>query len=91
MDLQLAGKVVLVTGASSGLGKACALQLAREGARLAVAARRTEELERVASEAKSIGAAQARLAVRSPVGASTRHKRHSSKDSGCPSLVLYKL
>jgi 3-oxoacyl-[acyl-carrier protein] reductase len=60
MDLQLTGKVVLVTGASSGLGKGCALQLAREGARIAVAARRTDELERVALEARSSGAAHAR-------------------------------
>lgn len=60
MDLQLAGKVALITGASSGLGKGCAMQLAREGARIAVAARRMEELERVAAQAVSAGAAQAR-------------------------------
>lgn len=39
MDLQLAGKVALVTAASRGLGKAAACQLAREGAQVAVCAR----------------------------------------------------
>ncbi|HEX4386280.1 MAG TPA: SDR family oxidoreductase [Myxococcales bacterium] len=48
MDLGIAGKVALVTGASSGIGKAVALSLVREGARVAVAARRTELLAEVA-------------------------------------------
>ncbi|UCG23340.1 MAG: SDR family oxidoreductase [Chloroflexota bacterium] len=39
MDLQLAGKVALVTAASKGLGKATARQLAYEGARIAICAR----------------------------------------------------
>lgn len=39
MDLQLAGKVFLVTAASKGLGRAAALQLAREGAQVAICAR----------------------------------------------------
>jgi 3-oxoacyl-[acyl-carrier protein] reductase len=39
MDLQLAGRVALVTASSQGLGKASALALAREGARVAICAR----------------------------------------------------
>jgi 3-oxoacyl-[acyl-carrier protein] reductase len=39
MDLGLAGKVALVGGSSKGLGKACALALAREGARVTICAR----------------------------------------------------
>ncbi|HEY9179270.1 MAG TPA: SDR family oxidoreductase [Candidatus Baltobacteraceae bacterium] len=63
MDLKIRGKVALVTGASSGLGEACALELAREGVRLALAARRKEELERVASLATSAGSPDAQAFV----------------------------
>src|SRR5215813_7227552 len=50
MDLQLAGKTALVTGASAGIGRGVALALAREGVRLAVAARRGDLLEGLADE-----------------------------------------
>ncbi len=48
MDLGLSGKVAIVGGASRGLGQACAKRLAREGARLAIVARRMDELDRAA-------------------------------------------
>ncbi len=57
MDLQLAGKGALVTGASAGIGRAIAKQLAREGARLVVTGRRRAELEKVASEVVAEGGA----------------------------------
>ncbi|MGH8621599.1 MAG: SDR family NAD(P)-dependent oxidoreductase, partial [Burkholderiales bacterium] len=50
MDFQLAGKTALVTGASRGIGRATALGLAREGVKLAVAARRVNLLEELARE-----------------------------------------
>lgn len=60
MDLGISSRVALVTGASSGIGRAIALQLAREGVTLAIAARRKDELARVAEEAQGAGATQAR-------------------------------
>ncbi len=52
MDLGLNGKVALVFGATGGLGGAIALSLAREGARLAVAGRNREALDRLTAELK---------------------------------------
>lgn len=50
MDLQLNGKRALVTGGSKGIGKAIALQLAREGCDVAIAARNPDEVEAAAAE-----------------------------------------
>jgi len=49
------GQVVIVTGASAGIGKALALQLASQGAKVAIAARRAERLEQAATECRSLG------------------------------------
>src|SRR6266404_6153023 len=50
MDLQMNGKMALVTGASAGIGKAIAFALAREGVDVAICARRREPLEAAASQ-----------------------------------------
>src|SRR5262245_47038162 len=55
VDLQLKGKTGLVTGASAGIGRGIALALAREGVRLAVAARRGEFLKTLADEIAAAG------------------------------------
>jgi 3-oxoacyl-[acyl-carrier protein] reductase len=54
MDLGLDGRVALVTGASKGMGRAIAAELAAEGARVAVSSRSRERIE---AAAESIGAA----------------------------------
>lgn len=50
MDLGLKGKSVLVTAASKGLGKASALEFAREGATVTIASRSLEELQKAAAD-----------------------------------------
>ncbi len=47
--MNLSDKVIWITGASSGIGEAIALQLVKEGCKLVLSARRKEELERVAN------------------------------------------
>lgn len=49
------GRIALVTGASQGIGRACALALAEGGARVALAARNEEKLAAVAKEIESKG------------------------------------
>ncbi|GGE42142.1 NADP-dependent 3-hydroxy acid dehydrogenase YdfG [Pedobacter psychrotolerans] len=49
------GKVVAITGASSGMGKAIAIELAKNGAKVVLGARRTEPLEQIVKEIKSTG------------------------------------
>jgi len=55
MTERLDGTVALVTGASSGIGEAAALALARQGATVALVARRTDRLESLAEKIRDLG------------------------------------
>jgi NAD(P)-dependent dehydrogenase (short-subunit alcohol dehydrogenase family) len=81
MKTDFAGQAAIVTGASAGIGRALALQLAARGARVALAARRAERLEEVAAVIRARGGealplpadvsdeAQCRALVEAAVGA----------------------
>jgi 3-oxoacyl-[acyl-carrier protein] reductase len=53
--MSLSGRVAFVTGASQGIGRTCALRLAKEGAAVAVAARNQEKLNELANEITAAG------------------------------------
>ena len=53
--MTLSGRVALVTGASQGIGRACALSLAQAGATVALAARNQEKLSEVAQQISNAG------------------------------------
>jgi 3-oxoacyl-[acyl-carrier protein] reductase len=53
--MSLSGRVALVTGASQGIGRACALRLAQSGATVALAARNQEKLDQLAADIASKG------------------------------------
>src|SRR4051812_19292224 len=57
MPTNLAQKTVVITGASSGIGRAAALHFAQEGANLVLAARREEALQSIAEECQKKGVA----------------------------------
>jgi len=59
----LKGRIALVTGASQGIGRACALELARAGATVALAARNETKLAEVAAEIAAAGGQAAAFAL----------------------------
>ena len=65
MDLGLSDRVYVVTGASRGLGRACAELLAAEGARLVLCARDDDEL---AATARDLGGSERAIAVSGDIG-----------------------
>lgn len=61
MDIK--GRVVIVTGASSGIGEAAAREFGRQGARVVLAARRVDKLQSLAQEIKGMGTGAETLVV----------------------------
>ena len=69
MDLGLQGKVAIITGASEGIGKATAAALAREGAKVAICARRQDVLDQAAEAIRAASGSKDVLAVAADVSA----------------------
>jgi 3-oxoacyl-[acyl-carrier protein] reductase len=67
MELGLKDKVAVVTGSSKGIGKAIAVELAREGCRVALAARGEKDLEEAAEDVRRSGSSGDVLAVAADV------------------------
>jgi NADP-dependent 3-hydroxy acid dehydrogenase YdfG len=68
MASDLSGRVVAVTGASSGIGEATALACAQAGAAVSLAARRLDRIEQLAARIEQIGPSARALAVQTDVG-----------------------
>ncbi len=61
--MTLEGRVALITGASQGIGRACALSLARDGATVAVAARNQQKLDELVAEITAAGGKAAAFVI----------------------------
>ncbi|MBX5490507.1 MAG: SDR family oxidoreductase [Chloroflexi bacterium] len=88
MDLGLAGKTAIVTGGGTGLGRAIAAALLREGAQVTIAGRRADVLERAAAELASLGPVLAvPTDVRDPSQATQLAARTEARFGGIHILV----
>ena len=71
MDIDIAGRVIVVTGAARGIGRTLALGLAAEGVRVAVLARERKQAQLVADEIGEIAGAPPALALEADDGIRT--------------------
>ena len=79
MDLGIAGKTALVCAASKGLGRACAIALAREGVNVTIVARTPETLEQTADEIRKL----AKVEVTAVTGDITTQEGRSNALAAC--------
>src|SRR6267143_2913958 len=79
---------VFITGASGGLGRGLALHFARKGDRVFAAARRKEELERLASEAPAGAVVPVRLDVQECDELVAAIRRAEAQSGGALDLVI---
>ena len=87
---RVAGKLVFITGASSGIGAACARRFAAQGARLVLWARRRDRLERLAAElraAHQVSVSLAQVDVRDRAGVQ-REGEALVRGDGAPDVLL---
>jgi 3-oxoacyl-[acyl-carrier protein] reductase len=80
MDLQISGKTAIVCASSKGLGKACALALAKEGVNVVISARTPDTLSAAAEEIRSAGSGT----VSAVVADVTTDKGRKALLSACP-------
>jgi 3-oxoacyl-[acyl-carrier protein] reductase len=85
MDLGIRGRTALVCAASKGLGKGCALALAREGVSLVITARGKEALEATAAEIRRIFPAGTGATVVAVAGDITTAEGRAAALAACPS------
>ena len=85
MDLGIAGKWALVCAASKGLGKGCAMALAREGVNVVITARGADALEATAAELRALNAGGE---VRAVAGDITTEAGRAAALAACPQVDI---
>src|SRR5437762_1663595 len=84
MDLGIRGRKALLTGASRGLGRACAFALAQEGVDVTIVARRREALEKTAAEIRAASGVE----VATVAADITTTTGRSAALAACPSPIF---
>jgi len=90
MELGIAGRLAVVTGASRGIGRAIALGLAREGARVVAVARSQEHLETLEKGMEGGGHQMVTLDL-TEAGAPARFAEQVKREAGDPEIVVHNL
>jgi len=85
----VAGKVILITGASSGIGEYVAYEYAKRGARLALVARREDRLQAVADRARKLGSPEV-VVVRADVS-KVEELDHLVNNAGVVQIRLFEV